>query len=137
MIRWLLDTNICIYIIRQKPLQVISRLQSLNISDAGISTITLSELDYGVAKSASPAQNRAALTLFLAPLTILAYDDGAAQHYGEIRAHLERQGTPIGPLDTLIAAHALALRCTLVTNNVREFSRVPDLQIENWLDGDG
>ncbi len=137
MIRWLLDTNICIYIIRQKPLQVISRLQSLNISDAGISTITLSELDYGVAKSARPAKNRAALTLFLAPLTILAYDDGAAQHYGEIRAHLERQGTPIGPLDTLIAAHALALRCTLVTNNVREFSRVPNLQIENWLDGDG
>jgi tRNA(fMet)-specific endonuclease VapC len=126
----LLETDTCIYIIKRKPQQAIARLQSLDIATVAISSVTLSELEYGVAKSSKPEQNRLALAKFVAPLEILPYDDQAAVHYGRIRAELERRGTPIGPLDTLAAAHALALDATLVTNNVREFSRVPGLVIE-------
>ena len=128
----MLDTNICIYIIRKKPEAVLRRLQRSRVSDIGISTITLSELEYGVAKSSKPQQNKLALTEFLAPIEILPYDDLAAQQYGELRAHLERKGKPIGSLDMLIAAHALSLKCILVTNNEIEFRRVPKLNIENW-----
>ena len=131
MIAFLLDTNMCIYLIKGQPAQALARLQSLEIATVGISSITLSELEYGVSKSSRPEQNKLALLEFLAPLEILPYDDDAAR-YGPIRASLERQGTPIGPLDTLIAAHALALGCTLVTNNEREFSRIPSLAVENW-----
>jgi len=94
----------------------------------------LSELEYGAAKSARPAQNKICLLEFLAPLEIISYDDVAAQEYGKIRTYLEQQGTPIGSMDMLIAAHALSLDCTLVTNNEREFSRVPSLKIENWVE---
>jgi len=133
MIRFLLDTNICIYIIKKKPIQVIQHLQSLDISEVGISSITLSELEYGVSKSAKPEQNKLALTKFLAPLEILPYNDASAEKYGTIRSYLEKAGTPIGPLDTLIGAHALSLGCILVTNNVKEFRRLKGLQIENWI----
>ena len=132
MIDFLLDTDICIYLIKKQPAQALARLQALDISQVGISTITLSELEYGVSKSSKPEQNKLALAEFVAPLEIIAYDDAAAAHYGHIRTLLERQGTPIGPLDTLIAAHALALGCALVTNNDREFSRIPNLVVENW-----
>ena len=132
MIGFLLDTNTCIYIIKRKPEQALARLQSLQVSDVGVSAITLSELEYGVSKSSKPEQNKMALAEFLAPLEILPYDDLAAARYGEIIARLEIQGTPIGPLDMLIGAHALALECVLVTNNEREFSRIFDLEIENW-----
>ncbi len=132
MIRYLLDTNICIYVIRNKPSRLIQHLQSLRIADVGISSITLSELEYGVAKSQKPPQNKLALAEFLAPIEILPYDDMAAVQYGEIRALLERQGTPIGSLDMLIAAHALSLNSILVTNNESEFRRVPGLIVENW-----
>lgn len=132
MITFMLDTNICIYIIKKKPEQVLRRLKNARISDIGVSSITLSELEYGAAKSSRPDQNRIALAEFLAPLEILSYDDMAAQEYGKIRAYLERHGTPIGPMDMLIAAHALSLNSTLVTNNEREFSRVAPLKIENW-----
>ena len=132
MIDFLLDTDTCIYTIKQKPTQVIEKLQTLSVSDVGISAITLSELEYGVSRSARPEQNKLALTQFVAPLEILPYDDMAAAWYGRIRAELETQGTPIGPLDTLIAAHALALECILVTNNESEFSRIPGLAIESW-----
>ena len=128
----MLDTNVCIYIIRKKPEAVLRRLQRSRVSDIGISSITLSELEYGVAKSSKPQQNKLALTEFLAPVEILPYDDLAAQQYGELRAHLERKGKPIGSLDMLIAAHALSLKCILVTNNEAEFRRVPKLNIENW-----
>ena len=128
----MLDTNICIYLIRQKPPQVIRRLEATAVSVVGISSITLSELEFGVCKSGRPDQNRAALIGFLASLEVLLYDDMAAQHYGEIRAYLEQQGTPIGSLDTLIAAHARSLDCVLVTNNTSEFARVPRLGLENW-----
>ncbi len=134
LIDFLLDTDTCIYLIKRKPPQVISRLRKLPLSTVGISSITLSELEYGVMKSGRTEQNKLALIQFAAPLEILPYDDLAAQKYGVIRSFLEKQGTPIGSLDTLIAAHALALDCTIVTNNQREFARVPGLKTANWVD---
>ncbi len=130
--KYMLDTNICIYVIKQKPQNVIRRFRQAKISEIGVSSITLSELEYGVMKSAKPEQNRMALAQFIAPIEIPAYDDAAAQHYGEIRADLERQGKPIGSLDMLIAAHALSLNSLLITNNETEFKRVSNLKIENW-----
>jgi tRNA(fMet)-specific endonuclease VapC len=130
----MLDTNICNYLIKQKPLQVIGRLAETPLSDVGISSITLCELELGVCKSGRPEQNRAALIEFLSPLEILPFDDIAAQSYGEIRSFLESKGTLMGSLDTLVASHACSIPCKLVTNNSAEFSRVPQLQLENWLD---
>ena len=124
MEHFLLDTNICIYIIKQKPIAVFERFRSLPLGSVGISTITLSELAYGIEKSSKPAQNREALHQFLLPLEIYDFDVAAATEYGEIRTLLESKGTPIGPLDTQIAAHARALGHTLITNNEREFNRV-------------
>lgn len=133
MIQFMLDTNICIYIIKKKPKQVINHLLQIDISDIGISSITQSELEYGVMKSQKINQNKIALIEFLSPIAIMPYDDLAAQEYGKLRAHLEKQGTTIGSLDMLIAAHALSLKCILVTNNESEFSRVPGLAVENWV----
>ena len=132
MIKYMLDTNICIYIIKQKPKNVIERFRQAQVSEIGVSSITLSELEYGVMKSAKPEQNKLALAQFIAPIEISAYDDVAAQHYGVIRAHLERQGTPIGSLDMLIAAHALSIGSVLITNKESEFKRVSNLKIGNW-----
>ena len=131
--KYMLDTNICIYIIKRKPVNVLERFKQTDISKISISSITLSELFYGVSKSSKPKQNFTALTQFVAPLEILAFSGEAAQYYGELRAHLEKQGTPIGSLDMLIAAHALSITSTLVTNNEKEFKRVPNLSIENWV----
>jgi tRNA(fMet)-specific endonuclease VapC len=130
--KFMLDTNTCIYIIKRKPRDVIRRFKRIEISQIGISSITLSELLYGVSKSSRPEQNRLALTQFIAPLEILPYGDEAAQYYGDIRAHLEKQGALIGSLDMLIAAHALSIPCTLVINNEKEFIRIPNLKIVNW-----
>jgi tRNA(fMet)-specific endonuclease VapC len=130
--KFMLDTNICIYIIKQKPTSVLERFLRSEISQIGISTITLSELSYGVTKSSRPQQNQIALMQFIAPLEILPYDDLAAQHYGNLGARLEIQGRTIGSLDMLIAAHALSIACTLVTNNEKEFCRIPHLKIDNW-----
>ena len=130
--KYLLDTNICIYVINAKPPQVLERFRREAIGDIGISAITAAELAFGVAKSGS-ARNRAALEKFLAPLEIVPFDGEAIWHYGETRAGLEKRGLPIGSLDTLIAAHALALGATLVTNNGSEFSRVEGLRVENWV----
>jgi tRNA(fMet)-specific endonuclease VapC len=132
MIKLMLDTNMCIYIIKQKPKKVINNFKKLSFSEVGISSIVLSELEYGVVKSTKPTQNRLALTQFLAPLEILPYDDIAAFYYGKLRTHLQKMGTPIGSLDMLIAAHTLSVGCSLVTNNVSEFQRVPRLKILNW-----
>jgi tRNA(fMet)-specific endonuclease VapC len=129
---YILDTNICVLLIRQKSPHVLARLTAQRLSDVGISSITAAELQYGVYKSSHVHQNQQALDQFLLPLTILTFDEAAALSYGQIRAALERQGPPIGSLDTLIAAHALSARLTLVTNNVREFSRVAGLNIEDW-----
>ena len=132
MIKYMLDTNICIYIIKQKPKNIIERFRQAQVSEIGVSSTTLSELEYGVMKSAKSEQNKLALVQFIAPIEISAYDDVAAQHYGVIRAHLERQGTPIGSLDMLIAAHALSQNSVLITNNESEFKRVSNLKIGNW-----
>ena len=131
--QFLLDTNICIYIIKQKPPEVLQRFNTYQVGDIGISSITVAELQFGVQKSQFPTKNKQALSQFILPLTIVDFDRAAAIVYGNnIRAKLEKQGTPIGSLDTLIAAHALSLQVILVTNNVKEFSRVPNLQIDNW-----
>ena len=130
---FMLDTNTCIYIIKRKPSEVIKRFKSTKISLIGISSITLSELLYGVSKSSKPEKNQVALAQFIAPLVILPYGDEAAQFYGDLRAFLEKQGTPIGSLDMLIAAHALSISCTLVTNNEKEFIRIPNLKVDNWV----
>jgi tRNA(fMet)-specific endonuclease VapC len=130
--RYLLDTNTCIYIINRRPPQVFERFEGLKLGDVAISSITGAELQYGVAKSGS-ARNEAALAKFLAPLDVLPFDEAAMHRYGPLRGLLERQGTPIGALDLLIAAHGLALGVTLVTNNQREFQRVPDLRLDNWI----
>ena len=132
MIKYMLDTNTCIYIIKRKPPKVIERFKQTDISQIGISSITLSELLYGVSKSSKPEQNQIALSQFVAPLEILPYDDGAAQCYGDLRAGLEKQGIPIGSLDMLIAAHAISLNSVLITNNEKEFIRIPNLKIDNW-----
>jgi tRNA(fMet)-specific endonuclease VapC len=131
--RYMLDTNICIYLIKKKPAQVLEKLKKLSIADVAISSITLAELEYGVAKSSQPQQNSEALHAFVAPLEILPFDDRAACRYGEIRAFLEGKGKVIGAMDMLIAAHAGSLGLTLATNNLREFQRVPGLEVENWV----
>ena len=130
--KYLLDTDICIYLINERPRKVLARFRRHAVGDIGVSTVTVSELAWGVAKTGS-ARNRAALDAFLLPIEIAAYDLAAALRYGEVRAELARRGRPIGPLDTMIAAHALSLGATLVTNNPREFRRVPDMAVENWV----
>lgn len=131
--QFMLDTNICIYLIKHKPADVLERFRQTDISEISISSITLSELFYGVSKSSKPEQNFIALTQFVAPLEILPFGGEAPQYYGNLRTRLEKQGTPIGSLDMLIAAHALSLSLTLVTNNEKEFNRVSNLKIENWV----
>jgi len=129
----LLDTNICIYIIKRKPERVLQHFQQYHPGDIGISSITLAELQYGVAKSQASKRNEEALEEFLIPLEVLPFGEDAANLYGNIRTLLEQQGRVIGAMDMLIAAHAVSLNAILVTNNVKEFERVPDLKIENWV----
>jgi tRNA(fMet)-specific endonuclease VapC len=129
--RYLLDTNICIYLINKRPAKILERFHRVELGDIGVSSVTVAELAYGVAKSGSD-RNRAALEGFLLPLEIADFDQMAAWKFGEIRSALERAGRPIGPYDMQIAAHTLALGCTVVTNNMREFQRVPGLKTENW-----
>ena len=129
---YLLDTNICIYIMRRRPAQVFRRFRKEGPERVGISSVSAAELRFGMEKSQRTEENLAALDEFLYPLSM--YDFGALETrvYGKLRAGLERRGTPIGSLDTLIAAHALSLGATLVTNNTREFERVPELRLEDW-----
>ena len=130
--KYLLDTNICVFVIRQKSPLVLQRLRQHQAGDVGISTVSLAELRYGANKSNDPHRNNAALDAFLVPLEIVEFNAAAADEYGQIRSDLERRGQSIGPLDNLIAAHARSLSVTLVTNNVREFSRVTGLILEDW-----
>jgi tRNA(fMet)-specific endonuclease VapC len=132
--KYLLDTNICIYIIKKKPPEVIERFNMNSFAEIGISSITVAELEYGVQKSKHHEQNREALEQFLLPLIVVDFDHNAAIVYGKIRAELESQGKPMGPLDTLIAAHAISMGLTLVTNNTKEFFRVQNLKIVNWVE---
>ena len=131
--KYMLDTNICIYIIRQKPIQVIKRFQQTDIGDIGISSITLAELEFGVEKSQKKDQNALALAKFLAPIEIHHFDEAAARFYGLIRHNLQSRGQLIGPYDLLIAAHAIACQVTLITNNLKEFSRIQQLKCKNWI----
>lgn len=129
---YLLDTNICVLLIRKKSPHVLERIQRHPFSTIGVSTLTIAELQYGVAKSSNASQNQEALDGFLIPFTLVVFDEFAAISYGEIRVHLERHGTPIDAIDLLLAAQALSNQLILVTNNVREFGRVPGLRIEDW-----
>ena len=130
---WMLDTNICIYIIKRKPQSVYERLQSISMDLISISVITLAELQYGVTKSAAQKKNQRVLDQFLTHVDVKPWETEAAFHYGKIRTLLERQGTTIGNMDLMIAAHARSLDTTLVTHNSREFQRVPDLVWEDWV----
>lgn len=134
---YLLDTNICIYIIKKKPLAIFNKFRSFPLGTVGISSITLAELRYGIEKSSQVQKNKVALEQFLLPLEILDFNFAASVEYGKIRSILERNGTPIGPLDTLIAAHAKSEGLTLVTNNEKEFKRVDQLKVENWITATG
>jgi tRNA(fMet)-specific endonuclease VapC len=131
-VKLLLDTNICIYLIKKRPASVLRHFDAYSAGDIGISSITVAELEFGVQKSRLPSQNQEALEQFLLPLVILDFDQDAARAYGRLRAILETRGRLIGPLDMLIAAHALSRNLSLVTNNMREFSRVPGLKVLNW-----
>jgi tRNA(fMet)-specific endonuclease VapC len=133
----LLDTNVCIHIIRRRPPEVLRNFERFEVGEVGVSLVTVAELSYGAEKSSRREQNREALWRFLLPLEVVAFGSEAAAAYGHVRAALERVGTPIGPLDTLIAAHAVSLGIPLVTNNVREFERVPDLNVEDWTRAEG
>ena len=130
--RYMLDTNICIYAIKHKPKQVFLRLQEHEPSEICISAVTYAELVHGVEKSQAIEKNRVALALLLANIEIMSFDSLAAESYGKIRADLEKVGTPIGPLDMMIAGHAKSLGYTIVTNNAKEFERVKGLKLENW-----
>jgi tRNA(fMet)-specific endonuclease VapC len=127
----MIDTNICIYAMRGRLLPVVREFEARR-AEISVSAITQAELEFGAAKSERPDSSRRALAAFLADLQILPFEASAADHFGQIRAHLERAGTPCGPYDMLIGAHARSLDLTLVTNNRREFDRMPGLKVENW-----
>lgn len=129
---YMLDTNICIYLIKRRSDELLSRMRVFRTGEIGVSVVTVAELQYGVSKSQSKERNQAALEAFLLPLDIADFSFEVTVMYGDIRAQLERQGQPIGPLDTMIAAHALSLDVPLVTNNTREFERVRGLRVEDW-----
>jgi len=130
--KYMLDTNICIYLIKQNPAKVLKHFKSHAIGDIGISSITLAELRYGVSKSQHVEKNQQALDEFILSLEIADFDEKSAQEYGAIRAELERTGKPVGSMDMLIGAHAHALGVTLVTNNTKEFKQIKNLKIADW-----
>ena len=132
--RYMLDTNICIYAIKHKPEKVFQKLQEVEPEDVCVSSVTYAEFVHGVEKSVAVEKNRLALSMLLANIEILDFNVDAADCYGKIRAVLEKKGTPIGPLDMMIAGHAMSMGYTVVTNNVQEFTRVPYLKIENWAE---
>jgi tRNA(fMet)-specific endonuclease VapC len=129
---YLLDTNTCVYAIKREPL-VLRRLQERSPDEFGISTITLAELWFGAAKSSRPHRTRESVDAFLKPFEVLPFEAEAAENYAEVRLQLEKEGRPIGERDLLIAAIAKSRHLTVVTHNVREFSRVSGLKVEDWL----
>lgn len=132
MLRYMLDTNICIFTIKNKP-QVVREAFNRHHGQLAISTVTLMELIYGAEKSAAPERNLAIVEGFAARLDVLDYDIQGAAHSAQLRVELAKAGTPIGPYDRMIAGHARARGLTLVTNNLREFQRVPGLRVEDWV----
>lgn len=131
--KFMLDTNIIAYAKNNRPESVLQRFMEHRPEDMCISAITMAELEFGICKSSKPAQNRLALMMFLSEIQVVPFDGKAAQEYGLIRAELTARGSPIGANDLLIAAHARSLGLTLITNNGREFERVPGLTVENWV----
>lgn len=130
--KYMLDTNICIYLIKQKPEKLLRRFKTHSVGDIGVSSITVAELRFGVEKSQQVEKNRQALDEFILPLEIADFDEQAAESYGKVRTLLERSGNPIGAMDMLIGAHALSLSITLVTNNTSEFKQIKNLKIADW-----
>ncbi len=128
----MLDTNICIDLIRDRPPSLLERFASHAVGDIGISVITLAELEFGVSKSSRPAKNREALDQFVSPLEVASFERPATSVYGRLRTALEKKGQSIGSMDLLIAAHAVSLGVRLITHNAREFGRVPGLRVEDW-----
>lgn len=131
--KYMLDTNICIYLMKNKPKEVLERFKEHEISDVCISAVTYAEMAHGIEKSKYADRNRVAVALFLSGITVMDFDVQAATEYGRVRVELERKGTPIGKFDSMIAAHALSQNLTIVTNNTREFNRVEGLKVENWV----
>ena len=134
---YLIDTNICIYLIKKKSEYLLQRFESEKAFDIGVSAISVAEFEYGIAKSAYPESNRIALLEFLSCFEIVPFTDLDTRAFGALRTFLYKNGTPIGPYDLLIAAQCLTRDLILVTNNVKEFERVPDLHIENWIQESG
>jgi tRNA(fMet)-specific endonuclease VapC len=130
---YLLDTNICIYIINKNPIQVVTHITSLKPHQIKLSSISLAELEYGASKSKDREKNRQAIINFASAFDIIEFDDNDAEVYGLIRAELERKGQLIGPYDMQIAAQAISRNLILVTNNISEFSRIPNIKLENWV----
>jgi tRNA(fMet)-specific endonuclease VapC len=132
MLKFMLDTNICIFTLKNKPQEVCEAFNRHH-GQLCISTVTLMELIYGAEKSAAPERNLSVIEGFAARLEVLNYDSHAAAHSGQLRAELAKAGTPVGPYDQMIAGHARSLGLVLVSNNLREFQRVPGLRVEDWL----
>ena len=130
---YMLDTDICIYIINKKSIELAKKIASVPADEVCISVITQAELEYGVSKSQYPAKNAQALAKFLSVIEVVDFDDEAAQTYGQVRANLERKGAVIGNMDMLIAGHAKSKGYILITNNEQEFKRVDGLTVENWV----
>ncbi len=133
--KFLLDTNICVFLIRNASGRIREHIRSHQVGEVGVSAITESELRFEADKSSDPDTNHAVLDRVFLTLPVLAFDSACAREYGKIRAFLEKRGTPIGSLDTLIAAHAASSGLTVITNNTREFKRVPGLLVEDWTKG--
>jgi len=131
--KYLIDTNICIYLMNQHPPQVLEKFRKVGVGEIAVSSVTVSELYYGAQKSKKIKQNIKRIEEFIYPFDVLSYDESASKEYGKIRAYLERKGQVIGPLDILIAAHALSMNLILITNNIKEFRRVKSLPVENWV----
>lgn len=131
--KYLIDTNICIYLMNQYPPEVLEKFRKIGVGGIAISSVTVSELYYGAQKSGKIKQNIRRIEEFLYPFDVLPYDESASKEYGKIRAYLEKKGQVIGPLDMLIAAHALSQSLILITNNIKEFRRIKSLMVENWV----
>lgn len=129
----MLDTNICIYIIKKRPPTVLECFNQISSQEICISIITLTELQYGVDKSAFKQLNQSIIDNFVSRLQVLSWDRLAVKYYGQIRANLDKKGTPMGLMDFMIASHCLSLNYTLITNNIKEFKRISELKIENWV----
>lgn len=130
---YMLDTDICSYIIKQRPISVLEKFEAISVTQISISVVTYAELIYGVERSSSTKINLPIVKDFVSCLTVLPWNREAAESYGKLRAFLEQKGTPIGNMDLLIAAHALSHKRIIVTNNTRHFDKIPQLPVENWV----